>query len=184
MTLDYYAGFKALSISYLEKEDSGVPVDTYTLGVTVLMWHKAIWEYIGQTINMYCDWVESEETVSFASATKPELFQNLEQDRLDPIPKDKVEQLALTLRSIHGSTNSPLKIRNIGSHKYHIANTYSTEFAELINMKTNGSHLNRLSQFQKQVTKSFEGLIKAQHELIGFIDDHWVEEWNPDWFQK
>jgi len=129
------------------------------------MWHAAIWEYIGQTINMYCDWVESAEKASFASATKPETLQNLEQARLGPIPKDKIEKLARDLRSIWGSTDASRKIRNIGTHKYHIANTYTSEFEILINMKTGMSHPERLRRFQKKSYKIFRRSYKSSEKV-------------------
>src|SRR5437867_4147771 len=75
MTLDDYAAFLALSSEYLESRRTGAPIESYALGTTVLMWHAAIWEYIGQSINMLCDWIGDDHQASFESATDPHPLQ-------------------------------------------------------------------------------------------------------------
>lgn len=182
-TLNDYAAFLALSTAYLESDRTGAPIESYTLGTTVLMWHAAIWEYIGQSINMLCDWIEDERKVSFESATEPQMILGIDEARLMPIPKASLEELAARLRSIWGSTSVPRKIRNIGAHRYHIANTYSQEFADLIKMKGRELHRERLRRLQDNIKRSFNALIKAQTELQTFLKTDSVRRWNRPWYQ-
>ena len=179
-----YAAFLALSTAYLESDRTGAPIESYTLGTTVLMWHAAIWEYIGQSINMLCDWIEDERKVSFESATEPQMILGIDEARLMPIPKASLEELAARLRSIWGSTSVPRKIRNIGAHRYHIANTYSQEFADLIKMKGRELHRERLRRLQDNIKRSFNAIIKAQTELQTFLKSDSGRRRKWPWSQK
>lgn len=182
MILDDYAAFLTITTEYLESGQDGAPIEGYTLGSTVLMWHSAIWEYIGQSMNMFCDWFEEERKVSFERATDAKRMRKVCPDRIAPIPHALIKELAAALRSIRGTTSVAKEIRNMGSHRYHLASTYSGEYGGLIQAGSSPTHCERLRGLQENVIRSFDALIKAQNELKTFLQDPYVRKWHPYWF--
>jgi hypothetical protein len=171
-----------LSENYLVRQSTYVPIDVYSLGTTVLMWHMAIWEYIGQAINMFCSWVKDEKKLSFMGVTSPRFIESIPAERLYPIHKAELAELAAKLRSIRGGADSARSIRNITTHRYHIAYTYNSDFEKLVRLKPNSDQSERVRRFQKEIERSLKALIRAQDAFQTFLQLDTVKQWQPFWF--
>jgi len=182
MTIDEYAAFLSFSSYYLERDDEGAPIESYRLGQTVLMWHAAIWEYIGQTVNDLCGRVRDQTEVSFANATHPETIKQIPRRRISPIRRSELYKLAHGLRCCWGKAHSAIEIRHIGVHRYSPANLYVSDFDKLVGFTSKRFHHTRLNGLRRQATRSWKALLKAQAELVRFAASSQAQAWRPWWF--
>lgn len=182
LTIDEYAAFLTLTSTYLDSNEEGAPLDCYMLGSTVLMWHYSIWEYIGQAVNLLCDRFNEEHVVTFNLATSPKTVRQLPAARLAPITKVLMMRLANELRSICGSAYGARMVRRISTHRYHLANTYTPELADLLRERSGSFHHSRLNGLKAKAVHSFTSLTRASKSLVRFVDNPSVQKWHPDWW--
>ncbi|WHZ13887.1 MAG: hypothetical protein OJF52_000721 [Nitrospira sp.] len=183
MTLHDYAAFLAISQTYLESRSMGGPIHCYHLGITVLMWHSTIWDYIGQFVNALCGHPFKESEVTFSQITASDTFKTLPLHHIDPIRESTLRHFVRKLRATWRQSYTSLQMRHFAAHRFHFANTFAHELDSLIAPNQKHSHANRTVGLRNKIQQSFDALIKAQQQIVSFLEMEEVKQWTPSWLK-
>lgn len=179
MTLSDYAAFLAISQTYLDSRTTGGPIHCYHLGITVLMWHSTIWDYIGQFVNALCGHPLEESSATFTLVTAADTFKTFPLHHIDPIQESTLRRLVSTLRATWRRSYASLQMRHFAAHRFHFANTFTHELENLIAPDHDYSHANRTVGLRKRIQRSFDALIRAQQQIVSFLEMEEVKHWTP-----
>jgi len=178
-TIPEYSAFKIL-VQITTAQQRRIPpenIKCYKLGTTTIMWHGAIWEYLGQAINIFCNRLLPLKKVSFDSVTNNSTLTHLSRSEIKPVEKEDLLATIDSLRDLNESIQHVLHLRNVAVHRHQLPNYLSRYICDEELEKKDEP--DRIWRFEGLLEESFDTLLKALQKMNGFVTTENMKKWKP-----